>query len=252
MDELTTSSGANSMKESVEYARSYYTIHELAEHWRCSTDRILDLAMQGKLSLSVMADNWLVHGGGYDDPDNAVEVVQWDSILAGLITLPIEAAQALTASGKYTLQYLPDTEKCFTKIVARKGELLPVVTLEKIIVKTDDVETFESLSDHDTGGAVVSVSTVQKAKESQYDPLCTNAIANLFVVKTSKTENLRKWKRWAKEAKKNGLEAMAKVGGNKGKAQAMFYPDKVGYWLVKKGEKTLDQVAEVLENIFIG
>ena len=240
----------NSPDELVESARSFYSLNELAQIWHCTSDRILDLAMQGKLVLSVVANNWLVHGGGFDDEENTVEVPQWDQHLSGQIPLPIAAAHALFASNHYTIEYLPDTPERFTKIIPQNGESLPVITLEKIIITIDDVENFKAIEGDSTSD--VPIDEIQKAKEiSQYEPLCTNAIANLFVVRQPRNANSAQWKRWAKNAKKNELELIAKKGQNKGKAQALFYPDKVGHWLIKRGEKTPEEVALVLQDLWI-
>ena len=76
--------------------------------------------------------------------------------------------------------------------------------------------------------------------ESTHDPAKLTVIANMFIVNQVPTDNLEQWKKFAKDAKRNGLYKARLVTG-KGKAQSIYDPVAVGDWLISKGKCNMFQ-----------
>lgn len=78
-------------------------------------------------------------------------------------------------------------------------------------------------------------------------PLPLKGIAKMFLIVPNPDENLKLWKKHAKNAARNHLSASrAKVIG--GKAQSHFFPEKVGDWLAENGHMSYGQVERTLRN----
>lgn len=93
----------------------------------------------------------------------------------------------------------------------------------------------------------VKVSKPTFMNESTHDPLGLTVIANMFLIDPVPYNNLKSWRKFAKDANRNGLiEARTSTG--KGRAQSLFDPVKVGDWLVKERGFTLEKVERILNN----
>jgi hypothetical protein len=78
-------------------------------------------------------------------------------------------------------------------------------------------------------------------------PLPLKGIAKMFLLVPNSDENLKLWKKHAKNAKRNLLNtSRARVVG--GKAQSHFYPEKVANWLAENGHMPYGQVERILRN----
>ena len=78
-------------------------------------------------------------------------------------------------------------------------------------------------------------------------PLPLKGIAKMFLLVPNSDENLKLWKKHAKNAKRNHLNiSRARVIG--GKAQSHFYPEKVADWLAENGHMPYGQVERILRN----
>lgn len=83
--------------------------------------------------------------------------------------------------------------------------------------------------------------------ESTHDPLPLDGIALMFKVEIDDAKNILCWRKFAKNAERNKL-ATARTKKNKGKAQSIFDPVKVGDWLVAKGKIDQSRVNIILAN----
>lgn len=94
---------------------------------------------------------------------------------------------------------------------------------------------------------VEHVSNVQLVikNESTHDALPLDGIARMFTLDQGETDNIKLWRIFAKNAKKNGFE-VAKTAGGKGSAQSQFDPVAVGEWLVSKGKMNQARVDRIL------
>lgn len=81
--------------------------------------------------------------------------------------------------------------------------------------------------------------------ESTHDALPLNGIALMFLIDPDETKNIKKWRRFAQDSVKNGLNAYRTAVGM-GKAQSKFDPAGVGEWLVSKGKMNQDKVNRIL------
>ena len=82
--------------------------------------------------------------------------------------------------------------------------------------------------------------------EPTHDPSFTDGIAGIFILnKDDAIENIKKWRRFAQDAVKSGLDAYRTTVG-KGKAQSKFDPAGVGEWLVNNSEMTQAEVNKCL------
>jgi hypothetical protein len=73
-----------------------------------------------------------------------------------------------------------------------------------------------------------------------------SGIAKMFRRSMDETENLAIWRKDAKNAKRNSLiKARLKVVG--GKAESLYYPEKVGDWVESKGYMARDRIKRILD-----
>ena len=78
-------------------------------------------------------------------------------------------------------------------------------------------------------------------------PLPLKGIAIMFSIVPNLDENLKIWKKHAKNAKRNNLASCrSKVVG--GKAQSLFYPEKVAEWMIENGHMASTRVSRLLHS----
>ena len=99
----------------------------------------------------------------------------------------------------------------------------------------------------DTGDEIAP-SQYKSTDEFPFDPVPIKIIAKIFKFCDDETENLKKWKKYARSAYRNGLND-ARALAAKGRGSSLFLPDKVGQWLITStGEKPQGNVNRILAN----
>lgn len=88
---------------------------------------------------------------------------------------------------------------------------------------------------------------VQKAAKNPFDPLPISTIAKIFNINQDVKNNLDTWKKYSRQAKRNGLD-VARVEVAKGSGRSTFDPQKVGDWLIDNGHMEPEKVNRKLDN----
>lgn len=81
--------------------------------------------------------------------------------------------------------------------------------------------------------------------ESTHDAKKLGAIALMFPISLDEAENIKKWRRFAQDAMRNGLNSY-RTAASKGRAQSMFDPAGVGEWLVNNAKMNQASVNKCL------
>jgi hypothetical protein len=80
-----------------------------------------------------------------------------------------------------------------------------------------------------------------------FDPLPISGIALMFKLVPDDLENVTRWKKLARYAKRNGL-SNSRAMNSQGKGESLFDPDKIASWLVMAGKLDRARADRILRN----
>lgn len=130
--------------QDVESLLPCYTLSRMANKVGCTEEELLLLAANGKLFLSVIADDWRIEGGFYRDGDGETEIIQSDEVVTGLVLAPILAKDILRISrgGSVQIEYLERSESSYARIIKAENQDFPIIGMKELVIGCADANAF--------------------------------------------------------------------------------------------------------------